>query len=792
MPRIDIENNYTTQDDIEKCITAFKDIQRDKNIPKEITIEFINHVEEIDILFFAYLILFKIQELKLKITINFSKFQIYENKTSFKFKMIQYINYSYLATGHDFIKFYHQNIEEDKWEIIEDHRGVKLISFSDSNSFLPFISVSGNDPDSFENIFSKSISKLYSFNLNVLNKSVEESINNNKLFNSIRESIISNINANDYSSCFFDLGKIAFYKCLSLVKVLNVYFDKNYFDKNIQNSKIDSEQFKGVEVYALYEILKPVILELEKFPIIYHLIFAIVLSSVKNSDLYKKSSIEEFKNYTINLWEFSKTLIRGLTEIVKNIKEHANPSFGIITVRIYEESVLKELKKNNFDVEEIFINNIKELKNIKAGNLSFLELNVIDAGEFGVINTMLRRSEKLSLSNYFTEPKNLEFNSHFKEYITKDVEALKLGKIVLRNFLDPKLGISLNQQLKRATAHLGLLIFSKLIEHNWGMLKASSWLKDAKDYNRDNVLIPQSIFGNNIKSDGIKYGTNYRVVLPIIIKEFYKTPLPHFTEIPHEYAESEIKGIEKIFSYEYLNLIPGELIEILDPSKTYLYSFQPQIEKVETKDDEEKLFSQVFEVIDDNNSIFVNKNIIFCLNLQTTYLDGSKLFRFLGNWELNFSNIELIIYNLHTSILLELNSINKDFLKKITDNKIEINNALDYWNEHSIILTYTFVEVDGKKFYFTDALSGKNEKDFININKIIKRTNFNSTITINKKNEKSEPKKIKNYHVLNKHSVSHQSALIPYDLILKSNDDVTLFEHNSKVILENELKIKND
>ncbi|MCD4705263.1 hypothetical protein K8R66_04275, partial [bacterium] len=180
-------------------------------------------------------------------------------------------------------------------------------------------------------------------------------------------------------------------------------------------------------------------------------------------------------------------------------------------------------------------------------------------------------------------------------------------------------------------------------------------------------------------------------------------------------------------------------------------------------------------------------------NAVHSNISASQLFRFLGKWELNFPNIQLIVFNIKTKLIFELKLIN-DFYASLNGN-------IDYWNDKKATLIYSYEELEREenktkkkepnRFYFTDILFGKNEQDFKYINDKISSNYFNAITKdrnffdnyLNKKSieEKWEGK-------LPKQLFDAANTILPFDLLIKDSfSDKPLFIFNTETLLQNRM-----
>ena len=135
MAEILLENNYITQNDIEKCIHDFYNLKEED---KQFQIIFSQEVQEIDILLIAYLILFK--RLKFDINISIKLNGNTQNNTELIFKLYQYLEYGFLMTGKSVFKIF-PNRYSKTGLVIEENSPPNIFHqfFTLSKSFIPIL-----------------------------------------------------------------------------------------------------------------------------------------------------------------------------------------------------------------------------------------------------------------------------------------------------------------------------------------------------------------------------------------------------------------------------------------------------------------------------------------------------------------------------------------------------------------------------------------------------------------------------------------------------------------------------
>ncbi|MCL4482918.1 MAG: hypothetical protein M1445_09970, partial [Bacteroidetes bacterium] len=343
------------------------------------------------------------------------------------------------------------------------------------------------------------------------------------------------------------LSRLAFYNSLRQAKITKFYL---YNDEETWKSlRIDdipySKNKDGTHPQIeFYKEIKWIFDDLSIHPPIYHFVYSQLLSSELLPGTFNNENKGEIIKILHSLWDYTKDMVDGIKELAKNVREHASPSIGVITGRIYKEEKWAELKRSVEGSDNIFDGYLNKLReNISSGSkLSFFDFNVIDLGAKGVIETLKEETKKFVDSEYL--------NESVRNFISEDMQALKNGEIKLKHFLDPSLGNTLNQQSKKAIAHLGLLIFSNLIKANDGLMRAGS-------HNCEPFRTYPGISSNEAIT--VSYGTNYHIVLPISVERKIKTLLPHPLDVPLESTLIEIKGIEELLDYELKNLKDNSL-----------------------------------------------------------------------------------------------------------------------------------------------------------------------------------------------------------------------------------------
>ncbi len=767
---IKIDDEYLSQNCIEKCIKEFNEIPDEPNHLLEIITT--KAVKEVDPLLIAYFILFKEQKQNLEIILKLHEKTSGDVNNKFR----QHRAHAMLTYGKDIFVF-------TKNETVKAEQDTEW-----SKSFLPIMYI---DQNKYASTF---INKI---NFQPLHEIAFYDQSSEILYQNCRAVLLKQFRDDkDGLKC---LAQLAFYKALDDVKILSFYLYKDFHN----NNEITKEAFKDKEekykigslvnedALRFYEEVNKtsIFKELSKKPPIYNFIYSTLLSSKLLPGKLTSNNSKNFINILKNLWIFTQQLVDGLDELAKNIYEHSSNKCGVITGRVYSSGVFQELQSTSQKNKEVFEKYLNSFKN-SMGNIidRFFEINVIDGGGCGVVQKV----------------KDDLKNTYVKEFEQDDMNLFINNEIKFSNFLKASNSHLLNQQTKRATAHLGLLIFSKLIEENKGLIRAGTWAINST-VDRDNVLSFPKIEKTRFNDDSAplcSYGTNYHFLLPFNPQIKIKPTIPIKYELPFESTTIEMKSIENLLNFYVKDYSPGYPKElVLEDDKNYLFITNSNVKLSASKREQEEEFwkdiTGVFLLdhikrIKESNP---KKRSFVCLDFNRSDINVSQLFRLLGRWELEFSGYPLIVFNISIDLFFKLIEINEFFIEKVR--KVH---DINYWNINSLILFYCFEETENGKFYFSDALWGAERNDYLFINQLIHKTNFNATITLLKfKNpDDSNLKKVidSTEELISRNKITlsrfgpfqNGITLLPFDLLLNSSEGLTLFEHNASVLLQNELK----
>ena len=697
-----------------ECIKTFKEIIIDKHNEPELEIIVKEKINEFDFALIGHLILMKIKFPAIIISLIFqknafedSRIKDVEKHNHLIWKIRQSMVHAYFASNIEVF-----SIIDSSGEIANINTEIKRKGnwFVFSTEFLPIISI---NEDNYKGNFEKSVKFLK------IKNPISELRSEDDFYGYCRDFLIKKINHNNYYQI---MAQLAYYKTLQSARSLRHYlfyvnkdFEKKLDRDSIYVGNVQDDSKKR----AYWEEIIPIFKELKNRPPIYSLIFSTLTSSKKFiTTEIGNANIEEVSKELIKLWEFTKQLIYGLNELAKNIVEHTTSKHGILTGYITGENEFK--------------------------------INIFDYGNKSIITT-LKETTKATFNS-------LKETSILKQLFNDDYDTLCGKDFKFEYLFNSNQEHLLNQQTKRATIHLGLLILSRLISENKGKLFVSS-----SDSERVHI------YPEKEKSFGyFPIGTNYQIQLPT-----KRGKINSYNQI----TSPSLQNMENALSIEKL-LFYGENN---DKSQKQI-NIELKNPKESGRTFEGAIWNSLITQLSNELSKQPEDNNLICVSFGELHeiIDASQLFRLLGNWELFYPTKNLIIFDIDIKLYFELLEINKSFLKT--------GKNLAYWNSDAITLFYSFFKIkDNQKFYFTDALWGKIRNDFIYINTLIQKNNFNALSY-----HKEFPKKISNYKQnVKNHFFYNNRALLPFDLLIKDKSNTTIFEHNAKALLCNELKHKN-
>jgi hypothetical protein len=769
---VKINDEYLSQNCIEKCIEAYNKIS---NYEHQYVLEIITtrEVKEVDPLLIAYFALFKKQRNNLDIILHLHD----STSTNVIAKVGQHKAHAQFTSGVNVFK-----LSPNESDIIPK----EWIVWSDS--FMPILYI---DPANYKSLFVNKIDFHRFGNQAKYNKNWGIQYQNCRQY-------LYEVFLKDGDGIKF-LTQLAFYKALDNTKILSFYLYKHFHndsDITLEIVKRDKYQISSLYNENAFNFYKEVIdssifNDLLSKPPIYYFIYATLLSSDLLPGNLSNDNKKDFIIRLSTLWNFTQQFVDGLNELAKNIQQHSFFRRGVITGRVYNGNRILELHNGISGQNKIF-KTYSDLFVEKDGTIlkSFFELNVIDNGKVGVI-------EKLK--------SDLPTEDIFKEE-REDVELLEKGSINFDDFLNPSCAIILNHQAKRSTAHLGLLIFSKLIQENNGLIRAGTQ-KLNNSTERDNVLWFPNIEETEYKNDSYplcSMGTNYHILLPFDPDEIVTATVPIKYELPTDITPAELKDYEDLLNYKIMDFTGKKFEDKIIENERYLFltNSELKINDGSSRQDEFEFWNDIMPFGYDHKMFIKNTNpkekSFVCLDLNGIEINSSQLFRLLGRWEVEYSGCPIIIYNISIEIVAKLIETNEYFCKKIKNqSKDRSEKDFPYWGENSIALFYSYIHYKDNLFYFADVLWGNNHLDFLFVNHLIQKTNYNTIIfqadvTRNNdlKNNLKNPDWVNmNVKLLSRFGLFQNGVtLLPFDLLLTAPTGLSLFESNATVLLQKELQ----
>jgi hypothetical protein len=390
---VSLPQPFITNRDINNCIVEFEKIKNDE--APVLTIIAARQMIDIDVLLVGYFILFKAEKRELSIQLKLPHNSVNSPVGKLDIKLPQFATYAYLMTG----------------------ATVFLVTFKDDErSWIP-----GKD-DLFERkqfglsrytmlvlLISKKDMRLYDmlFTTNFSDKTLPRELSlrqhdprlpwvpdNNEVYKTYQDQIALMATPGRRHEAIAHLGRMAFYNALKQAKILHFFTDKRYqqdklarFD-NMKAGSLDLTATPGNNKYIsydYYENVKPIFDSLAGLPIIYHLVFSMVTSSELLPGTLTAKSMQAFQERLYSLWNFTKDMVHGLIELVKNIIEHTNEKTGIVTARMYLSKNFKVLLDQSYHDNSIYNDHLQALskENGKMPN-SLLDNHDADLGTKGV------------------------------------------------------------------------------------------------------------------------------------------------------------------------------------------------------------------------------------------------------------------------------------------------------------------------------------------------------------------------------------------------------------------------
>lgn len=776
MSELTLQSPYVTHRDIDQCITYFESI-KNSGKPETLRIVAQRSMDDIDLLLIGYFILFRQAKKDLEIHLVLPHNLPSERTNSLRFKLLQFNTYAYMLTGQAAFSFSIQGVPvamnlQEKAVFPE---GTYVLS----DHFMLFLLVARDNPDLYQLLFEQDPSAGASHWY--IDDRITWEDKNDQLYQLYHDSI-THFAPVQRLEAIKQLGKLAFLKSLKEAYITPYFIgavdcsEEQLKGKRIYAGNLSQRTEKGVTTYDAFDYyaeVKAIFDDLRSKPLIYHFIYSTLVSSELLPSALNHQSRKTFTQTLYDLWKFAKELAHGLKELAKNILEHSSTGVGIITARIFHQQTLETLRSPGASIGSIYQHYLHSLLELGDTELAaILDLHVSDLGEKGVLATLRDKTQAVIREGGITED--------LQPLMQEDIRLLESNDMGIANLLSPDTTV-LNQQSKRSIAHFGLLTFCGLVRANKGLLIASSQTLDG---GRETVVLPdigQSDY--NI----LTAGTRYSVMLPIFAGTGYKAQLPDDFLPSMESSALEIKGLENLFDVELV--YPEEPLPAAEDARILLVIPLLQ-DHIHTREQENLVWQTVIKGMNPAmHSGRPHEKILINLDFDKASMNGSQLLRLIGKIQVAYPRVSMIFSNLKYMAFSDLQKINASFAK--------LNSTIPYWNEKSLILIYHYIDAeDGGRFYFTDALWGKEEADCLKLNKLIHRNHFNATTIANPvlTMEEREPNAAgrttsPDISLWGNAAFYNRSVLLPFDLLLTGgNDRMTIFEHNALVLLKSTIK----
>lgn len=545
---------------------------------------------------------------------------------------------------------------------------------------------------------------------------------------------------------------------------------------------------KQAKVY--YENIRPLFNELEKMPIVFNLLFTLILENTKlpvypikddEPDTNRRQIIyrENLSTTIHSLWFFTKELFLGINELAKNISEHSSTKQGILTLRAYRSHYITDKGKRSsvgWHKLELFKGTLSQsdLDIMRC----LVDVNVFDLGKKGVVSTLVDKTKKIiqgieKLSSKSDRPlTEMVKNQSLLNDLRDDIAILEKGELGISSLLSQE-AATLKQQQKRSIAHIGLMSLAALVQKNGGKIIAASTKKRnstiKKDYScNDNRLKP---ILNQIPTTG----TAFNILFPIFDRPHLSDQHSQIDTVKRKIRLKDIQSFD-----ELINLDPSTNKE----SPLFIPNI-PQL-KIDGRDAEECWFIEISRTI---GNLDVSKNSsVVCLDFDQVGLKrtitSSQLLRIIARLEESYPLVHFVFFNLRNDLTEELIFLNGLYCKHTP--------TVPFWSEKKATILINYIEhEDNRRFYFTDVMWGVTENEFYALNLVIDKVHFNS---VSLKLDDSQKKKIqKDVPSLPNFGdnpvIINQQVLLPIDLLLGAVEK-TLFEHNASFLLQNELGLQ--
>ncbi|MCL2311333.1 MAG: hypothetical protein FWC41_02420, partial [Firmicutes bacterium] len=502
----------------------------------------------------------------------------------------------------------------------------------------------------------------------------------------------------------------------------------------------------------------------------------------KNSGIYTR-----YLGFLKGQFDIASEIFYGVFELAKNIVEHTTTKEGRVIIKYITKDTLvtekkkrkkqdpwktnPELWKTNFELWKDYFEYIEKQKLEFLGNKkTYLEISVVDFGVTGIIETSLNNLENPNNSRKLPEDIKIQDIETIKESIKLCTDNnAKEAELLFNMYFDRGNKLSLNRQARSAYKGLGIQIFTKFINDNYGIFNVETFKfkntteKISFSYRKGSEIKPAS-------ANPALFGTRYNIIIPLRKKIIEPESKADSKKRNQNYPIS--KGV-------YEQMLPLEIRLIQQNEKEYpfgeLDAYKlPKYVIRDMQTGQDKIL--VISFRNDNNA---------SLSIPT---DRCKIFRTISLLFLKNKSIKAIIikdiaedlinglFKLYTDFVLPQNNENNEknkIILLIAEDKKE-----EKKKEKSVIT--------GKEIA---VIAGENEEDCRKINQYISSCNEDFTVfprmCLDRNLSEQERERINN--MLDSHILFSTGQLIALDFFEQGD---SYFENEAKEKLDNLLDEK--
>ena len=567
----------------------------------------------------------------------------------------------------------------------------------------------------------------------------------------------------------------------------HILVDKNYleFERNVKNEKSEKWRNKIKEELKIApnknEDINRVLInngidELSMAELYFFNLFIGVHEKERNkkknpTKIDREEAKTSLKNVLPDIFAKVREINFGLKELAKNIVEHTDDGFGVISARIWEKDRFKEIKAINGN--EDFGGSFHEW--FEANDKTFyLDINIIDAGKIGITEKYLKTIEKQKNNIHsLIEGKEQVANNIFFTLLQdckNDEETITKQNYKFADFLDYDDKV-MQQQMKKTYSRLGLLLFSYFVcKTEKGIMKISSTDTNRKT-SEQAYLFEQ---GEKLKKDTIAtddllhfvdFGTNYNCIIPIELKE---------RKTPQEYNQQggvPTSLLEKLFHYDLFS-------ENKDIRSDITYIDEIPSDKYSKSNDKYDRIAENYNVINQRIQEYNNKIILIDGNLiDNEHFTSSDWVRLLSFTQFHKDNF-FIVYGIDKEKYEEI----PDIRRVVPDFSFE--NPILFYIKHEY---KKYPNEKSLSLWFSSVLAGNSYDEYLALNRDISRYQHNLYSIIGKEDEDTNipPNELSFSNI----PFFMDDKLLNFELLIKDkNDNLTLFEQSAYHLLNLDIR----